>query len=148
MISDDDEFQIHLRRLPDSCFVNNCFADVLIAWEANLDIQTVFSHHKTVAYMCSYLSKSEDECLHAMKRAIEDVFEKKLDNYNQMKLIAHSYVNRRERCDQECVHHVLSGQWLRKTFPSVVFVNSNVPEKRFRVCLREDKISDLPEDSK
>ena len=148
MISDDDDFQIHLRRLPDSCFVKNYFADGLIAWEANLDIQPVFNPYRAVTYMCAYLSKSEDECSHLMKQATEDAFEKKLDNYNQMKLIAHSYINEKECSIQECVYHVLSGQWLRKTFPGVVFTNRNVPEKRFAVCLREDEISDLPEDSK
>ena len=96
MISHDDDFQIHFRRLPDLCFVNNYFADGLIAWEANLDIQPVFNHYKAVAYMCAYLSKNEDEYSHAMKQAVEDAFEKKLDIYNQMKLIAHSYINRRE----------------------------------------------------
>ena len=72
MISDDDDFQIHLGRLPDSYFVNNYFADGLIVWEANLDIQPVFNHYKAVAYMCAYLSKSEDECPHEMKQAVED----------------------------------------------------------------------------
>ena len=31
MIFGDDEFEIHVRRLPDSCFVNNYFADGQIA---------------------------------------------------------------------------------------------------------------------
>ena len=148
MISDQNDFQIHLRRMPDSCFLNNYFADGLIAWEVNLDIQSVFNHYKAVAYLCTYLSKSEDECPYAMKQAAEDSFEKKLDNYSQMKLTAHSYTNRRECSVQERVYHVSSGQWLRKTFPGVVFANSNVPEKRFRACLREYEISDLPQDSK
>ena len=28
---------------------------------------------------------------------------------------------------------ILAGQWLRKPFAEVVFANSNLPEKRFRV---------------
>ena len=35
-ISDDQDFQIHYRRPPNSCFVNNYFCDRLIAWEANM----------------------------------------------------------------------------------------------------------------
>ena len=35
-ISDDHDFQLHYRRLPNSCFVNNYFCDGLIAWEANM----------------------------------------------------------------------------------------------------------------
>ena len=45
------------------------------------------------------------------------MYMKKMDNYDPMKLIAHSYINRRECSAQECVYHVLSSQWLRKTFP-------------------------------
>ena len=38
--------------------------------------------------------------------------------------------------------------WLRKTYPGVTFANINTLEKRFRLCLAEHKISELPEDSK
>ena len=61
-ISDDKEFQLHLRRPTDSCFVNNHFDIGLFAWKANIDIQTVFGYYKTITYMCCYLSKREDEC--------------------------------------------------------------------------------------
>jgi len=37
--------------------------------------------------------------------------------------------------------------WLRKTFPAVVFANSNIPEKRYRVCRAEEEIANLPPDS-
>ena len=55
-ISEDNDFQIHYKRPPNSCFVNNG----LMAWEANMNIQPVFNHYKAVAYMCAYLSKSEN----------------------------------------------------------------------------------------
>ena len=112
-ISDDSDSQIHYKRAPNSCFVNNYFCDGLMTGEANMDIQPVFNHYKAVAYMCAYLSKSEIECSVLMKQAAQDAFEKELDNYEQMKSVANSYVL----------------------------------EKRFRVCLNEDKIFELPEDS-
>ena len=98
--------------------------------------------------MCAYLSKSEDECSLAMTQAVRDAFEKELDNHEQMKSVANVYLNKRECSVQECVYHILPGQWLRKTFPGVIFANSNIPEKRFRIFLSENEISDLPEDSK
>ena len=119
-----------------------------MAWEANIDIQHVFNHYKAVAYMCAYLSKSEDECSLAMTQAIRDAFERELDNHEQMRSVANAYLNKRECCIQECVYHVLSGQWLRRTFPGVIFANSNLPEKRFRIFLSENEIMDSPEDSK
>ena len=70
-ISDDCDFQIHYKRAPNSCFVNNYFCDGLMTGEANMDIQPVFNHYKAVAYMCAYLSKSESECSVAMKQAVQ-----------------------------------------------------------------------------
>ena len=48
------------------------------------------------------------------------------------------------QCSRMCV---LPGQWLRKTFPGVIFANSNIPEKPFRVCLKEEEVSELRENS-
>ena len=61
-ISGDNGFELHLKRPTNSCFVNNYFDTVLLAWEVNMDIQLVLNHYKAVTYMYSYLSKQEDEC--------------------------------------------------------------------------------------
>ena len=65
-ISDDNSFQVHPRRPTNSCFVNKYFDIGLLAWKANIDVQPVFHYYKAVTYMCSYLSKQEDECSEAM----------------------------------------------------------------------------------
>ena len=65
-----------------------------------------------------------------------------------MKSVANTYINKRECSIQECLHHILPRQWLRKTFPGVIFAKSNIPEKRFRLCLAKHEIYELPEDSK
>ena len=69
-----------------------------------------------------------------MKQAVRDAFEKDLNNYEKMKSVANAYINKRECSIQECVYQLLPGQWLRKTFPEVVFGNRNIPEKRFLLC--------------
>ena len=143
-ISEDSDYQLYLKRPPNSCFVNNYFTDGLLAWEANIDIQPVFNHYKAVAYMCAYLSKSEDQCSQAMSQALKEAFEDELDKYQETKSVAQTYVNKRECSVQECVCQVLSGQWLRKTLK--LFANSNIPEKRYRIGCEEKDISQLPED--
>ena len=75
-ISDDNDFHTHYKMPPNSCFVDNYFCGGLMAWEANMDIQPVFNHYKAVAYICAYLSKSENEFSVAMKQAVRDAFEK------------------------------------------------------------------------
>ena len=69
-ISDDSGFQIYYKRTPNSCFVNNYFYDGLMTWQAKMSMQQVFNHYKAVAYMCAYLSKSENECSVAIKQAV------------------------------------------------------------------------------
>ena len=63
-----------------------------------------------------------------------------------MRSVANAYLNKKICSIQECVYHVLPGHWLRRTFPGVIFANSNVPEKRFGISLR-NKLMDLSEDS-
>lgn len=82
-----------------------------------------------------------------MNETLKNTFERELDNYEQMKSPAYAYLSKRECRIQECVYHILPGQWLRKIFPGLVIANSNIPEKRFRMCLGEREISELPEDS-
>ena len=48
---------------------------------------------------------------------------------------------------QEAVYQVMPELWLRKVFPAVVFANSNLPENRYRICLSEDEIKELDENS-
>ena len=116
--------------------------------ETNLDMQPTFNHYKAVAYMCAYMSKSESECSLAMKQAFRDAFEKELNSYEEIKLVANACINKKE-CDiYECDCHILPGQWLRKRFRGRIFANRNVPGTRFRVCLGEDENSELPKDSK
>ena len=68
-MSDDNSYQLHKRQPTDSCFLNNYFDIDLLAWEANIDIQSMFDFDKAVTYMCCYLSKQEDEYSQAMKQA-------------------------------------------------------------------------------
>ena len=61
-ISGNSDNEIHLKRSPNSCFINNYSPIVLLAWQANMDIQPVFNHHRCVTYLCSYVSKRETHC--------------------------------------------------------------------------------------
>ena len=56
-ISDEDSFQNHTKRPLNSCFVDSYFSEGLQAWDANIDIRSIFDHRKAVAYTCAYLSK-------------------------------------------------------------------------------------------
>ena len=145
-ISKDSDFDIHLKRPTNSCFVSNYFAEDLLAWEANMDIQPVFKQDKAVTYLCKYLTKSEDEYSKAMKQALDEAKTNNADKFQQMFNIAKAYSSKRECSIQESVYQLMPELWLRKTFPKVIFANSNLPEKRFRICKTEEELSELPHD--
>ena len=130
-ISTDIYYQIHFKRPISSCFLNNYFSESLMAWKANIDIQAVINHYKTVAYMCAYFSKSEDESSEAMKQAAKDVTAMNLNGSEQMKSISKAYYTKSECSVQEAVYHVI---------PVLIFADSNLPEHRNIICRNEDEI--------
>ena len=97
--------------------------------------------------MCKYLSKAEDECSNVMKQALEESRDMGSSKYEEMVNIAHAYASKRECSVQEAVYHVMPELWLRKTFPKIQFLNSNVPEDRFRMAKSKEELQDLPDDS-
>ena len=118
-----------------------------MAWEATLDIQPVINQYKAVTYMCAYFSKSEDETSEAMKQAAKEAATCGKNKLELMKSIARAYATKRECSVQEAVYHVMPELWLRKTFPGVIFANSNLPENRYRMFRSEKEIKELPDDS-
>ena len=143
----DSDFQIHIRRKTNAYFINNFFIDGLKGWKANIDIQPVFNHYKAVTYMCAYISKSEDETSEAMKQAAKEALNGKKSDYDKMKSIAKAHITKRECSVQEAVYLVMPELWLRKIFPCVIFLNSNLPKRRYRIFKKEDEIGELPDDS-
>ena len=57
-ISKDEDLELHLKREPNSCFVNNYFDVGLKAWQVNIDIQPVFNEYKAVTNMRQFFFKN------------------------------------------------------------------------------------------
>ena len=86
-----------------------------MAWETNLDIQPVLDYYKAVSYMCTYLSKSEDESFEAMKQAAREAYESGKPVCERMKSVARAYRTYRKMPVQEAITIALPELWLRKT---------------------------------
>ena len=96
--------------------------------------------------MSSCLSKQEDDCLQAIKQDVKEAVESNLDNYLQMKSVAHAYSSKRECSLQGSTYHIMPEIWLRKIFPGVVCANINLLEKHMKNILSEKEIAELPDD--
>ena len=112
-----------------------------------MDIQPVFNEYKTITYIAKYITKSEDQCSKAMKQALKEAIDLNMNKFEQMVKIGKAYSNNRECSAQEAIYHIMPELWMKKSFPVVEFINTNLPEDRFRMCKSKKELSELPEDS-
>ena len=105
------DYELHLKCPPNSCFINNYSPSVLKAWQANMDLQPVFNHHKCVTYLCSYMSKGETQCSEAIRTASLEAKKSNLSLKNTLKKIGAAFLSTREVSSQECVYRCLPELW-------------------------------------
>ena len=97
--------------------------------------------------MRAYLAKADDETPEAVKQAAKEAMNASKTEFETMKPIAKAYSTKRGCSVQETVYHFLLEVWLRKIFPKVIFMNSNMPEKRYKIFKKKCQIDELPEHS-
>ena len=71
-ISPDSDYDLHLKRPLDSCFINNYFIAGIKGFAANVDLQPVFNHYKCITYVCSFFTKDLTECSQAIINAAKE----------------------------------------------------------------------------
>ena len=146
-ISSDSDFDLHLKRPPDSCFINNYFIAGIKAFAANVDLQPVFNHYKCITYICSYFSKDETECSQAITNAAKEARNSNLNIQDSLKKIGAAFLSTREVSAQECVYRCMPELWLRKVFPKTLFVNTDFAQNRLRIPKNQDDLDELEDDS-
>lgn len=92
----DNDFELHLKRKPNSWFVNNNFNDGSKAWQANMNTQPVFNEYKAVTFMHLCFSKREDQCSQATKEATKKALENNLHHYETTQTNSQAYISKRE----------------------------------------------------
>jgi len=146
-ISPDSDFELHLKRPVDSCFINNYFIAGLKGFQANIDLQPVFNHYKCVTYVCSYFTKDETECSQAIVNAAKEAKELNLSTKDTLRKVGAAFLSTREVSSQECAYRCMPELWMKKTFPSSIFIATDLPKNRIRIAKSKQELDDLPDDS-
>ena len=146
-ISPGSDYELHLKRPTDSCFINNYFIAGLKGFAANVDLQPVFNHYKCITYVCSYFTKDETECSQAIMNAAKEAKAADMNIRDGLKKIGAAFLSTREVSSQECVYRCMPELWLRKIFPAAVFVSTDLPDKRVRVAKSQQELKELDDDS-
>ncbi|KXJ13769.1 ATP-dependent DNA helicase PIF1 [Exaiptasia diaphana] len=125
-ISPDSDYELHLKRPIDSCFINNYFIAGIKGFAANVDLQPVFNHYKCVTYEAKAANMNVREGL---------------------KKIGAAFLSTREVSSQEAVYRCMPELWLRKIFPAAIFISTDLPDKRIRMAKSQQELEELDDES-
>ena len=95
-----------LRREPNECSVNNYNPSVMLAWQANMDIQFVLNAYACVMYVASYIMKTERSMGELLKRVATEARTDELKV--QLRKVGSAFLTHRELSAQEAVYRLLS----------------------------------------
>ena len=130
------------RELSESC-INNYNPAVLLAWQANMDIQFVLNAYACVMYVASYIMKTERAMGELLKRVATEARTDELKT--QLRKVGSAFLTHREVSAQEAVYRLLSLP-MKQLSRCVVFVNTNPKHERIAVLKNPDLLSQLEDD--
>ena len=129
-----------LKREPNEQNVNNYNPSVMLAWQANMDIQYVLDAYACVMYVASYIMKTEKSMGVLLKQVAAEVRRDELRT--QLRKIGSAFLDHREISAQEAVYRLLSLP-MKQLSRAVVFVDTNIKKDRIAVLKGRDAIDQL-----
>ena len=130
------------RDMAEQC-VNAYSPCILKAWQANMDFQFIIDAYACLMYVASYVLKAEKGMSEILKQAAKEVQGETIRV--QSRKLGSVFLTHREVSAQEASYRGLSMP-LRSCSRKVIFVNTDVPEKRIGLILPEKLLSDKDED--
>ena len=129
-----------LKREPSECFVNNYNSSVMLAWQANMDIQYVMNAYACVMYVASYIIKTERAMGVLLKQVATEARTEELRS--QLKKVGSAFLTHREVSAQEAVYRLLSIPMNQLTRS----VDTNPKQDRIAVLKDNTTLSQLSDD--
>ncbi len=119
-----------LKRKPNECNINNYNASIMLARQANMDIQYVLNAYACVMFVASYIMKSERSMGELLKNVAAEA--RNEDLKIQMRKVGSAFLTHREVSAQEAVYRILSIP-MKQLSRSVVFIDVNPKHERIAV---------------
>lgn len=111
-----------LKREPYECCINNYNGAVMLAWQANMDLQYVLIAYACIMYVASYIMKTDRAMGELLKRVASEARTEELSV--QLKKVGSAFLTHREVSAQEAVYLILSIP-MKQLSRSIVFVDTN-----------------------
>ena len=134
---------IVLKCQPNECCVNNYNSAVMLAWQANMDLQYVLNAYACIMYVASYIMKTDRAMGELLRRVANEVGTEELKT--QLNKVGSAFLTHREVSAQEAVHRILSLP-MKQLSRSVVFVDTSRKDERIALLKDSKALKDLPDD--
>ena len=134
------------KRSADAGYINNYNPIITRHWRGNTDIKLVNGAHGVAMYVCYYLNKAEPEELKSqLSNLIENVLNKTPDIPTRARFMkfGSTVLRTRKMGCHEAAFKTL-GIDLVRTSRKVVLLNTQIPEKRYRVLKCKKDLENLP----
>ncbi|VDI23872.1 Hypothetical predicted protein [Mytilus galloprovincialis] len=139
--------KVFLKRKPSEVRVNGYMKTVLIAWQANHDLQFVLDAFACAVYIVSYISKSQKGMSALLlDQAAKEARQGNLDLKHQVRHIGNYFSNSVETSAQEATYLTLQMP-LTKATRQVVFINTSPQHKRTFLLKQSSALEKLGPDS-
>jgi hypothetical protein len=135
--------KVLLKRLPNECNVNNYNKAVMLAWQANMDLQYIIDPYACVMYVASYIMKAERSMGELLKKVSNEV--RTDDLIVQLRKVGSAFLTHREVSAQEAVYRILSMP-LKQLSRGIVFISTNPKNERIAVLKKKDMLNNLHDD--
>ena len=94
-----------LKRNPDACKINNYNSTVMLAWQANMDIQYVLNAYACVMYVASYIMKAERSMGELLKRVAGESRTDELRG--QLRKVGSAFLTHRGQCSRGSIPYTV-----------------------------------------
>ena len=96
---------ILLKRRPEECKINNYNENVMLAWQANMDLQYVLNAYACVMYVASYIMKTERSMGELLKRVACEHRSEEMTS--QLRKVGNAFLTQRGQCSRGSISYTL-----------------------------------------
>ena len=125
-----------LKRTVHELSINNYNDSIMLAWQANMDIQYVIDAYACATYIVLYLAKGCRGMSKILVRASQEARSGNSSIMESMRHIGNQFLNSVEISAQEAAYLTLQ-MALRKSSRSTVFINTAPPAERVRLLKKQ-----------
>ena len=133
----DAGYTVINKRDIDETYVNNYNREMILAWDANLDIQPCLDFYAVVSYITDYYSKDDTGTLQFLIEAAKET--KNCDLKTQMKTLKDTFLTKRTMGLSEALYRLHPELHLKDSNVKSVFVPTGLPHKRSRFLKKIDE---------